>query len=145
MDYLTLKSIHIISIVAWFAGLFYLPRLFVYHSNLSPSEQKTYELFCLMEWRLYHQIMLPACLATVLSGVGLFMKHPAYWQNQRFFFIKILCALLLFVYFIITYWHLRQFQKKKNAHSNTYYRCFNEIPTVLLITIITLIVIKPDL
>lgn len=142
MDYLTLKALHFISIVAWFAGLFYLPRLFVYHTQI--QEPQTYALFCLMEWRLFHIIMIPAALSTFTTGAMLlYLLPPNYGLKAPHFHAKAFCLFLLYSYFFRCYLHLKDFEKQNNNHSERYFRIYNEIPTVLLCCIVFLIIFKP--
>lgn len=134
------KVFHIISMVAWFSGLFYLPRLFVYHTS---SDERTGERFTMMEGRLLYIIMLPAAIATIVFGVLLLCCAPHYYLQARWFYLKLICvaALVLFhIYCVILY---RGFKHKKNRHSSVFYRFINEIPTILLFAIVSLTILKP--
>ena len=141
--YLWIKALHIISMVAWFAGLFYLPRLFVYHCDISSNDHKTYALFSLMEWRLFHIIMLPACISTLITGLALALWNRYYWIYSPSFWVKIISVVGVLAYFFCTYWHMQQFATQNNTYSSRYYRFFNEIPTLLLIIIVITIVVRP--
>ena len=133
------KTIHIISVITWFAGLFYLPRLFVYHAmsndNISLKRFKT------MERKLYNGIMTPSAVITILTGFYLltYFGFEALWIK-----IKIALVMVLFVYHIICYRYLKLFEKNKNINSHIYYRWFNEFPVIILISIIILVVYKPQ-
>ncbi len=135
-------SIHIIAIISWFAGLFYLPRLFVYHANT--TEKLIMDQFKIMEKRLYYFIMTPAMIVTLTSG---FMLMGAYLsanpQHYIWLNIKLFLVFLLLFYHIICGYFLAVFQHNQNTMSHKFFRIFNEIPTVLLIFIVILAVVKP--
>jgi len=141
---LWLKSFHIIGMVAWFAGLFYLPRLFVYHADLGKDEAKAYQRFCTMERRLYRGIMAPSAILTLVLGVGL--VHSMRWSFRALPFwltAKLILVGLLIVYHFYCGHIIKKFAHLHNQKSATFYRWFNEIPTVLLILIVLLVVIQP--
>ena len=133
------KTIHIISVITWFAGLFYLPRLFVYHAM--SNDNISLERFKTMERKLYNGIMTPSAVITILTGFYLstYFGFEALWIK-----IKILLVLILFVYHIICYRYLKLFEKNKNRNTHIYYRWFNEFPVIILIGIIILVVYKPQ-
>lgn len=141
---LWLKSFHIIGMVAWFAGLFYLPRLFVYHASLEKSEAKAYQRFCTMERRLYRGIMAPSAVITLVLGVGLVhsmgwsFRHPPLWLT-----LKLILIGLLIIYHLYCGQIIKKFAHTQNQKTATFYRWFNEVPTVLLTFIVLLVVIKP--
>jgi putative membrane protein len=132
------KTIHIISVITWFAGLFYLPRLFVYHAM--SSDNISMERFKIMERKLYNGIMTPSAVITILSGFYLltYFGYEALWIK-----LKITLVSILFFYHIICYKYLKLFKKNKNKNSHIYYRWFNEFPVIILIGIIILVVYKP--
>lgn len=135
---LWLKAFHIIFMVTWFAGLFYLPRLFVYHAM--SSDKISHERFIVMERKLFYGIMTPGALLTVLLGVWL-------WLDYNFFglwlYVKLSLVILLIIYHIACFKYLIDFKYKKNKYSHIFYRWFNEIPVVLLIAIILMVELKP--
>jgi protoporphyrinogen IX oxidase len=139
--FLWLKAVHIISIVAWMAGLFYLPRLFVYHCAVSPGG-KTSELFKMMERRLMQAIMRPALIASVLSGALLLIAG-------QFEFLQIWVLGKLAAVFLLLFYHgaleiyLRQFAQDLRIKSARFFRVINEVPTLLLIIIVVFVVVKP--
>lgn len=138
---LWLKALHLISMVAWFAGLFYLPRLFVYHAQA--SDTISLERFKLMERRLYRGIMNPAMIATlVFGGSMLVMGWPAY-KTMGWMHAKLTLIVLLIGYHHVCGAYLKKFARGANTHSSKFYRWFNEVPTVFLIAIVILAVIKP--
>ena len=135
---LWLKAFHIIFMVTWFAGLFYLPRLFVYHAM--SSDKISHNRFLVMEKKLFYGIMTPGGLLTVIFGVWLWLDYNffGFWLN-----VKIFMVLLLVVYHVICFKFLIDFKKNKNKHSHVFYRWFNEIPVILLIAIVFLVELKP--
>lgn len=136
------KSLHIIAMVAWFAGLFYLPRLFVYHADARDSISD--ERFKIMERRLYLGIMNPAAILTVLFGVILLCYNPSYYFLVTWMHIKLLLVLFLIIYHVWCGYFVRQFKLNKNSKTSKFYRFYNEIPTLILIGIVMLVVIKPS-
>lgn len=136
-----LKALHLISMVAWFAGLFYLPRLFVYHAEA--TDAVGIARFKIMERRLYRGIMTPAMLATLIFGGSmLYLGWPLY-KTMGWLHLKLLLIVLLIGYHHVCGALLKKFARDANAHSSKYYRWFNEIPTVLLVGIVVLAVIRP--
>ena len=138
---LWLKAFHIISFTSWFAMLFYLPRLFVYHQLAEDTVSK--ERFSLMEHKLYRYIGTPAMLATLLFGGAMVGMGWDYYKTQGWFHTK-----LLLVFFLIGYHHMcGAFVKKLAAgtctKSHKFFRIFNEIPVVFLIVIVILVVVRP--
>ena len=139
--YLWFKVVHIVSIVAWMAGLFYLPRLFVYHSGVSPGGEAS-ELFKVMERRLIKAIMRPALLASLLSGALLFIAGQ-FSLLQVWTLGKLAAVFVLVLFHGLLEIHLRQFALDQRTKSGRFYRVINEIPTVLLIIIVVLVVVRP--
>lgn len=138
---LIIKSLHIISIVAWFAGLFYLPRLFVYHTTA--HDIISIERFKIMERRLYYGITWPAALMTTFLGISLVLYNPHYYLMVGWMHVKLMLVLLLWGYHVVCGHFLKQFSQDRNRQSERFYRIFNEIPTILLISIVLLAVVKP--
>jgi putative membrane protein len=139
--FLWLKVIHIVSVVAWMAGLFYLPRLFVYHRDV-PAGGEASELFKVMERRLLAAIMRPAALASLLSGVLLFIAGQFEFL-QVWVLGKLAAVLLLCVFHGALEGHVRRFARDERVRDARYFRILNEVPTLLLIIIVVFIVIKP--
>ena len=138
---LVVKAFHIIALVAWFAGLFYLPRLFVYHAQA--LDIISIARFKVMERRLYYGITWPAALLTTVLGLVLISYSPAYYLKAGWMHAKFFLVILLWIYHL-SCGHLgRKFARDENKHSSVFYRLFNEIPTVLLIAIVMLAVVKP--
>ena len=139
---LWVKAFHIVSVITWFAALFYLPRLFVYHSMT--NDTTSIERFKIMERRLYQGIMMPSFIITTL--LGSWMIYDYAWQaysDSYWLQIKLALVLVLVVYHFYC-WHLvNVVAKDKNTRPDRFYRWFNELPTVLLLGIIILVVVKP--
>ncbi len=135
---LWLKALHIIFVVAWFAGLFYLPRLFVYHAQSADAVSN--ERFKVMERKLYRGIMTPAMVLVVASGLGLWLGFGIHggWLHAKL----VLVALLVAYHFWLARL-MRDFARDANRRSHVYYRWVNELPTLLLAAIVVLVVVKP--
>lgn len=144
MSYLLLKAFHIMAVVTWFAALFYLPRLYVYHTlALSEGDLKGSERFKVMERKLYRGIMMPSMLAVLLLGVALLSLNFSGYLQQGWMHAKLLLVALLLGYHFWCGRLLVTFARDENQHSHLWYRIFNELPVLLLIFITLLAVIKP--
>ena len=140
--YLLFKSLHLIAIISWMAGLLYLPRIFVYHSENNDKPAVT-EVFKVMEKKLFFYIMTPAM---TLSWIfGLILIHEIGFQQlaQRWMILKLIFVIALTLYHFYLGSVLGQFKLDINKHSSKYYRYINEIPTLLLILIIFIVIFKP--
>ena len=143
MLYLYIKSFHLIFLIAWMVSLLYLPRLFVYHSTIS-KKISTYNLFLLMEIRLIKIISLPGMILTFIFGfILLHIQNDLIKEN--YFIFKLIFVILLFVFQIYLILIYLEFKIRKNQRSEKFYRLINEIPTILMIFIILLVVLKPNL
>ncbi|MDP1603799.1 MAG: CopD family protein [Legionella sp.] len=138
---LMIKAFHIMAMVAWFSGLFYLPRLFVYHSET--TDAVSIARFKIMERRLYYGITWPAAILTTCLGIWLISYNVPYYLNAIWMHAKISLVILLWVYHLVCGYYLRGFREDKNSRSTYFFRVFNEVPTLLLIGIILLVVLKP--
>ena len=139
---LWVKAFHIISVITWFAALFYLPRLFVYHSMT--DDEISIKRFKVMERRLYQGIMMPSFIITTL--LGSWMLYDYAWQaysTVHWLHIKLILVLVLIAYHFYCGHLVRVFAEDKNTRSDRFYRWFNEFHTVLLLGIIILVVVKP--
>lgn len=135
------KAFHIIFLVAWFSGLFYLPRLYVYHADTKDTAGRA--RFEVMERKLYYLIMTPAAVLTLASGAWLIHYSPATYLQAGWLHAKLSLVLLLLVYH---HWlgRLRQnFVRRRSPRPAVFYRWINEIPTVFLVAIVILAVVKP--
>jgi putative membrane protein len=141
MLFLWVKAIHIIAVIAWMAGLFYLPRLFVYHVRTEVGSA-TDILFRLMEGRLIRVIMRPAFIVTLLAG-GLLVFLGQFSLTNRWLLAKLLGVVLLVIFHGMLERYGRLFAEGWRGRSERYFRAINEIPTVLLIWIVVWVVVKP--
>ncbi len=139
---LWVKTFHIIAMVTWFAGLFYLPRLFVYHAMCDDSAGN--ERFKVMEKKLYRGIMTPSSILTVSLGLWMLADYAwvAYAQSG-WMHAKLFLVVLLLVYHHMCGRFLKAFREDRNRHSHVYFRWFNEVPVIFLVGICILVVIRP--
>ena len=140
--YLLFKSLHLIAIISWMAGLLYLPRIFVYHSEPKEADV-TKKTFKVMERKLYNYIMMPAMISTYIFGLILIHSVGFSVFSELWMQIKIILVVLLTYYHFYLGKCLRLFLINQNTKSSKFYRIMNEVPTVLLIFIIFLAVFKP--
>ena len=140
--YLLFKSLHLVSVISWMAGLLYLPRIFVYHAQNS-SEKKTSEIFKTMERKLFFYIMTPAMILSWIFGVILIHSIGFQQVGQTWMILKIILVIILTLYHFYLGKIVAQFKIDQNIHSHKYYRIINEIPTLLLILIVFVVVFKP--
>ena len=143
--YLLFKSIHLIAVISWMAGLLYLPRIFVYHSEAvqnNKSEDLT-ETFKVMERRLFVYIMNPAMIVSWIFGILLIHTIGMDNLGSIWLQLKLAFVIILTVYHFFLFQCLRKFAENRNTYSSKFYRIINEIPTVLLIGIILIVVFKP--
>ena len=139
--YLLFKSLHIIAVVSWMAGLLYLPRIFVYHSEANHDSQKT--VFKTMERKLYNYIMMPAMLLSWLFGVLLIHSLGFNIFLELWMQIKIILVLILTYYHFLLGKYLNDFAIDNNNNSSKFYRIINEVPTIILIVVVFVVVFKP--
>lgn len=136
-----IEAFHVISVVCWFAALFYLPRLFVYHA--AADDAISIARFKVMERKLYRGIATPAMLASLTFGIWLASLAPEHYLSQNWFRAKIGLVAALLTYHHLCWLFLRRFQQDRNTHGEVFYRWFNEVPVLLLIGIVVLVVVKP--
>ena len=140
--YLLFKSLHLIAVISWMAGLLYLPRIFVYHvENLEKKE--TTEIFDVMEKRLYFYIMRPAMILSWLFGIILIYISGIEIFSQLWMHIKLGLVVLLTIYHEYLGICLRSLKLKTNTKTSKFFRIINEVPTILLIFIIFIVIFKP--
>jgi len=140
--YLTYKALHLIAVISWMAGLLYLPRIFVYHTE-NQSDRNISNVFKTMERKLYFYIMTPAMLVSWIFGILLigsigFDQLSTYWLKT-----KLILVVLLTLYHFYLGNFLNKFKMDLNTKSSKFFRFFNEVPTILLILIIFIVVFKP--
>jgi putative membrane protein len=142
MSYEIVKALHIISVIAWMAGLLYLPRLFVYHAD-TPSGSVQAETFKIMERRLLKAIMNPAMIFTFIFGIWMLVMAPAL-LTEIWMMIKIVCVFGLAGCHGLFSRMRRDLENDRLPYSSKVYRIWNEAPTVLMIIIVVMVVVRPD-
>ena len=140
--YLLFKSLHLISVISWMAGLLYLPRIFVYHAE-NNLEEKVSQIFKIMEKKLYFYIMTPAMILSWLFGILLIHSIGFQQLGQLWMISKLILVVILTIYHFYLGGILSQFKLNNNKHSHKFFRYINEIPTILLILIIFVVIFKP--
>ena len=140
--YLTFKALHLIAVISWMAGLLYLPRIFVYHSE-NKFNTDISNIFKIMERRLYFYIMYPAMLLSWIFGLSIIHFQGIELLKAKWFLIKIIAAIILTVYHFYLGHCLKTFNQDINNDSSKFFRVINEIPTILLILIVFLAILKP--
>jgi putative membrane protein len=140
--YLLFKSLHLISVISWMAGLLYLPRIFVYHAQ-NNSQPIISEVFKVMEKKLFFYIMTPAMILSWLFGLLLIHEIGFEQLGQTWMILKLVFVILLTIYHFYLGSILNQFKLNLNEHSHKFFRYINEIPTILLILIIFVVIFKP--
>ncbi|ALO47125.1 protoporphyrinogen oxidase HemJ [Pseudohongiella spirulinae] len=136
-----LEAFHIMSVITWFAGIFYLPRLFVYHAM--SDDQVSKDRFVIMERKLFKGIMTPSAIATVLFGSWLIASAPDYYLRQGWLHAKLSLVVLLIIYHISCWWFMVRFREDRNTHSHKFFRFYNEAPVLVMIAVVILVVVKP--
>jgi protoporphyrinogen IX oxidase len=140
--YLWVKALHVISVIAWMAGIFYLPRLFVYHCQVARGSAES-ERFKVMERRLLRQIMNPAMIAAYLFGLlmiatpGVIDWHAGWWH------VKLAAVILMTIFHMALSRWRKDFLHDRNQRPERFYRVANEVPTVLMIVIVVMVIVKP--
>ncbi|WP_339339668.1 CopD family protein [uncultured Oceanicoccus sp.] len=140
MVMLWIKAFHIISVVCWFAGIFYLPRLFVYHAMA--DDQATREHLKVMEHKLYRFMSLFA-ITSVALGVWLLTYSWDYYWQSTWFIIKLLLVLGLIAYHLVCGHYVKRLAQDSDRHGHVFYRWFNELPVFILFAVVILVVVKP--
>lgn len=136
-----IKALHVIFMVCWFAGLFYLPRLFVYHAMTTEPAVK--QQFRVMEHKLFYYIMTPAAVLTIIFGLCLWLPNYDFYRHALWLHIKLISVLGLIAYHIYCGILLQEFKQEKNKHGHRFYRYFNEVPTLVLFLVIFMTILKP--
>jgi putative membrane protein len=138
---LWVKAFHVVAVICWFAAMFYLPRLFVYHALCEDTPGK--ERFKVMERKLYRGIMTPSMVLTVLLGIWTMSYNTAYYMASGWMHAKLTCVALLLVYHVMCGHYLKAFRDDRNQKTHKFFRIFNELPVLLLVIIVILVVVKP--
>jgi len=139
--YFLFKSIHLIAVISWMAGLLYLPRIFVYHSEALHDSQK--DIFKIMERKLYNYIMMPAMILSWLFGVLLIHSLGITIFTELWMQIKFFSVAILTVYHFLLGKYLNDFALNDNKKSSKFFRIINEVPTIILIVVVFVVVFKP--
>lgn len=139
--YLLFKSLHLIAVVSWMAGLLYLPRIFVYHSEADHDSQKT--VFKTMERKLYNYIMMPAMLLSWLFGMLLIHSLGFNVFSELWMQLKTTLVVILTFYHFLLGKYLEEFAIDNNTKPSKYFRIINEVPTIILIVVVFLVIFKP--
>ena len=136
------KALHVISMVAWMAGMFYLPRLYVYHCDMQPGSRES-ERFTVMEYRLLKQIINPAMIATWIFGILLMLTPGVVDWTSGWWHVKLAAVLLMSGFHgAMSKWR-REFMEDRNKRTHRYYRFANEVPTLLLMVIVVMVIVRP--
>lgn len=134
-------AFHLIAVICWFAALFYLPRLFVYHAM--SEDQISIERFKVMERKLYRGIANPSMIATILLGLWLVWMAPQAYIGQIWFHLKIALVVLLVIYHHLCLMHMKKLANAQSDKTHIYFRVFNEVPVLFLVLIVILVIVKP--
>ena len=140
--YLWIKALHVISLIAWMAGMFYLPRLYVYHCQVESGSSES-ERFKIMERRLLRAIINPEMIATALFGILLVLTPGVINWSAGWWHVKLLALAGLFAFHGFCSRWRRLFAEDRNTHSEKFYRMANEIPTVLMMIIVIMVIVRP--
>ena len=140
--YLTFKALHLIAVISWMAGLLYLPRIFVYHTE-NQDEKQINKVFKIMEFKLYNYIMMPAMILSWIFGLILIGSIGFEQLHSTWLIIKLALVVALTIYHFFLGNCLNKFKNDENKYSSRFFRIFNEIPTILLILIVFIVVFKP--
>lgn len=140
--YLLFKSLHLIAVISWMAGLLYLPRIFVYHSEADHDSQKN--IFKVMERKLYNYIMMPAMLLSWLFGFFLLYNLGFSVFSELWMQIKIISVIILTYYQFTLGRYLNDFANDNNKKTSKFFRIYNEIPTIILVVVIFVVIFKPQ-
>jgi protoporphyrinogen IX oxidase len=138
---LWVKAFHIIAVVTWFAGIFYLPRLFVYHA--AADDEISRERFKIMERKLYKGIMWPSMIVVIGLGIWLISFNAGYYLGSGWMHAKLTLVTLLVGYHLYCGKLIQRFRDDQNQRNHVYYRWFNEIPVLILIAVVILVVVRP--
>jgi putative membrane protein len=138
---LWLKAFHIVAVVTWFAALFYLPRLYVYHAMA--DDQISKDRFKIMERKLYRGIMTPSMIAVLILGFWMISYNPSYYFSQGWMHAKLALVAFLVGYHFMCGALRKKFEQDANDKSHVFYRWFNEVPVLFLIAVVILVVVRP--
>ena len=140
---LWIKAFHIIGVVCWFSGIFYLPRLFVYHAM--SEDQISKDRFVIMERKLFWVIMTPSAVLAVVLGSWLLIANHGYFMAWWWMQAKLGLVVLLIAYHFYCWWFMKALRENPQVRTHKFFRVYNELPVLVLIAIVILIVVKPTL
>jgi len=140
--YLWIKALHLIAVISWMAALLYLPRLFVYHCDAEPGSRQS-ETFKLMERRLARAIMTPAMVVSLVAGLAMLGMNPALFSAGAYLWVKLGLVVGLLAMHLAMFTWLRDFAADANTKPQRFFRFMNEVPTLLMIGIVVMIVVRP--
>lgn len=139
---LWIKAFHLVFVVTWFSGLFYLPRLFVYHSMA--EDLVSIDRFKIMERKLYYGITTPSALIATALGLWLLILHMHVYMENGWMHVKLGLVALLWIYHLMCGHYYKKFKKDANRRSHVFFRWFNEFPVLLLIGIVIMVIVQPS-
>ncbi|WP_029521903.1 protoporphyrinogen oxidase HemJ [Persephonella sp. KM09-Lau-8] len=140
--YLWIKALHVISVISWMAVLFYLPRLFVYHAE-NKDKKEFVSVVKIMEYKLFKYIGVPAFWGTVLTGIAMIAMNPEMFKTGGWIHLKLTAALLLIAYFIHLSFIRKKLENDECTKSGKFFRFYNEVPTILMIIIVIMAIVRP--
>ncbi|PCJ24208.1 MAG: TIGR00701 family protein [SAR86 cluster bacterium] len=140
---LWVKAFHIIAVICWFSGIFYLPRLFVYHAM--SEDQISKDRFVIMERKLFWGITTPSAIVAILLGSWLLMANASYFMVWWWMKVKLGLVALTVVYHCYCWWYMQKLREDSSRRTHVFFRIFNELPIFMVVGIVILIVVKPTL
>jgi putative membrane protein len=140
--YIWIKAFHVISVIAWMAVLFYLPRLFVYHAE-NKNKQEFVSIIKVMEHKLFKYIGVPSFWATIITGLAMIGLNPEIFKTGGWIHLKLTAAILLIIYFIHLGIIRKKLEKDQCKMSGKFFRLYNEVPTILMIIIVIMAIVRP--
>ncbi len=135
------KAFHLIFVITWFSGLFYLPRLFVYHAM--STDKISVDRFKIMERKLFYGIIMPSAILATVLGLWLLIDNWLAYKIQVWMHIKLAFVVLLWLYQMVCAKYLYDFKHDTNTHGHVFYRWFNEVPVVFLLVIVIMVIVRP--
>ncbi|HAG73200.1 MAG TPA: TIGR00701 family protein [Gammaproteobacteria bacterium] len=138
---LWVKAFHIVFVICWFSGIFYLPRLFVYHAM--SEDQISKDRFVIMERKLFWGITTPSAVLTIALGSWLLTANAIYFMYQPWMHAKLGLVALIVVFHTYCWWYMKQLREETSMRGHVFFRVFNELPVFVLIAIVVLVVVKP--
>ena len=140
--YLWIKAFHVISVISWMAVLFYLPRLFIYHTE-NKDNKEFVKVVKVMEYKLHKFIGIPAFWATIITGVLMLVLNPYIFKSGGWIHLKLTAALLMIGYYIHMSFVRKNLERENYIYSSKFLRFYNEIPTILMIIIVIMVIVRP--